>query len=70
MAAKKLRPVHPGDILRNEFLEPLGLTAYGRMTPPGAACCQSSTATSRESMRFSWTFAMPLMRALKGCGYH
>ena len=29
MAAKKLRPVHPGDILRNDFLEPCGLTAYG-----------------------------------------
>jgi addiction module HigA family antidote len=28
MAVKKLRPVHPGDILRNDFLEPLGLTAY------------------------------------------
>ena len=28
MAAKKLRPVHPGDILRNDFLEPFGLTAY------------------------------------------
>jgi antitoxin HigA-1 len=28
MAAKKPRPVHPGDILRNDFLEPLGLTAY------------------------------------------
>ena len=28
MAAKKLRPVHPGDILGNDFLEPLGLTAY------------------------------------------
>src|ERR1700684_3057903 len=28
MAAKKLRPVHPGDILRNDFLKPLGLTAY------------------------------------------
>ena len=27
MAVKKLRPVHPGDILRNDFLEPLGLTA-------------------------------------------
>ena len=25
---KKLRPVHPGDILCNDFLEPLGLTAY------------------------------------------
>jgi addiction module HigA family antidote len=28
MAARKLRPVHPGDILRNDFLEPLGLSAY------------------------------------------
>ncbi len=28
MTVKKLRPVHPGDILRNDFLEPLGLTAY------------------------------------------
>jgi antitoxin HigA-1 len=28
MAAKKLRPVHPGDILRDDFLEPPGLTAY------------------------------------------
>jgi addiction module HigA family antidote len=28
MAPKKLRPVHPGDILRNDFLQPLGLTAY------------------------------------------
>ena len=28
MATKKLRPVHPGDILQNDFLEPLGLTAY------------------------------------------
>src|ERR1700675_2529146 len=28
MAAKKLQPVHPGDILRNDFLQPLGLTAY------------------------------------------
>src|SRR4051812_24305934 len=26
--AKKLAPVHPGEVLREEFLEPLGLTAY------------------------------------------
>jgi addiction module HigA family antidote len=26
--AKKLPPVHPGEILREEFLKPLGLTAY------------------------------------------
>lgn len=28
MATKKLRPVHPGDILRNDFLQPLGITSY------------------------------------------
>ena len=28
MAEKKLRPVHPGDILRRDFLEPLNLSAY------------------------------------------
>jgi addiction module HigA family antidote len=26
--AKKLPPVHPGEILREEFLKPLGLTPY------------------------------------------
>jgi antitoxin HigA-1 len=28
MATKKLRPVHPGDILKNDFLEPLEITPY------------------------------------------
>ena len=28
MAAKRLRPVHPGEILLLDFLEPLGLTQY------------------------------------------
>ena len=27
-ANRKLAPVHPGDVLRLDFLEPLGLTAY------------------------------------------
>lgn len=26
--AKKLAPVHPGEVLREEFLKPLGLTPY------------------------------------------
>ena len=26
--AKRLPPVHPGEILREEFLRPMGLTAY------------------------------------------
>jgi len=25
---KKLPPLHPGEVLREEFMEPLGLTAY------------------------------------------
>ena len=28
MAAKKLLPVHPGEILLSEFLEPLGVSQY------------------------------------------
>jgi len=28
MAAKKLRPVHPGEVLLLEFLEPLGISQY------------------------------------------
>jgi len=28
MAKKKLAPIHPGEILREEFLEPLELTPY------------------------------------------
>src|SRR5712675_2866671 len=28
MSTKKLRAVHPGDILRHDFMEPLGLSAY------------------------------------------
>lgn len=28
MATKKLRPVHPGDILRHDFMEPLKLSSY------------------------------------------
>ena len=28
MRVKRLRPVHPGEILAQDFLEPLGLTQY------------------------------------------
>ena len=28
MAAKRLRPVHPGDILAHDFMEPFALSAY------------------------------------------
>jgi antitoxin HigA-1 len=28
MAMRRLQPVHPGEILREEFLKPLGITQY------------------------------------------
>lgn len=28
MKTKKLPPIHPGEILREEFLEPMGITQY------------------------------------------
>ena len=28
--AKKLPPIHPGEILREEFMKPLGLSSNGR----------------------------------------
>ena len=28
MATRKLAPIHPGEILANDFLEPLGLSQY------------------------------------------
>lgn len=28
MVRNKMRPIHPGEVLREEFLEPLGLTAH------------------------------------------
>ncbi len=28
MAAKKMAPIHPGEILKEEFLDPMGITQY------------------------------------------
>lgn len=28
MSTKRLPPIHPGEVLRDEFLEPLGVTQY------------------------------------------
>ncbi|MCI0484614.1 MAG: addiction module antidote protein, HigA family, partial [candidate division NC10 bacterium] len=28
MSAKRLRPIHPGEILREEFLGPMGISQY------------------------------------------
>jgi hypothetical protein len=33
MATRKLLPIHPGEVLLNDFLEPLGLSQY-RAAPP------------------------------------
>lgn len=37
MAAKKLRPVHPGDILLHDFMQPLKLSSYGVAKEIGVA---------------------------------
>ena len=38
MASRKLEPIHPGEVLASEFLEPLGLSQYrlaqDRSVPP------------------------------------
>jgi len=28
MSARRLQPIHPGEILREEFLDPMGITQY------------------------------------------
>lgn len=28
MSARRLQPIHPGEILREEFIEPMGITQY------------------------------------------
>lgn len=33
MSRTEMRPVHPGEILKEEYLEPLGLTALNVSTP-------------------------------------
>ena len=60
MAARKLRPVHPGDILRNDFLEPLGLTAYRLAKELGVS---SPTITQLVGRRRSVTAEMALRLA-------
>ena len=35
-AKNKLRPVHPGDVLAEDFMKPLGLTAYAVAKEIGA----------------------------------
>jgi hypothetical protein len=42
MAKNGMRPVHPGEILREEFLAPLGLSANALAKAPG---CRSAPAT-------------------------
>ena len=28
MSAKKIKPIHPGEVLKDEFLDPLGISQY------------------------------------------
>jgi hypothetical protein len=57
MAAKKLAPVHPGEVLLEEFLGPLGLSSIGfpaRSTSLRGASTRSSigSARSRQTRHF------------------
>ena len=63
MTAKKLRPVHPGDILAQDFMEPLGLSAYklakelGVSTPTVNEIVRRRRAVTAEmALRFSRYF--------------
>jgi plasmid maintenance system antidote protein VapI len=45
MASKRLRPVHAGDILKNDFLEPLEITSYRLSKKLGVTLSPQSRAT-------------------------
>ena len=65
MAAKKLKPVHPGEILQTEFLEPLGLSqsklARGLSVPPrriNEIILQKRRITADTALRLARYFEM------------
>ena len=45
--AKKLSPVHPGEILREEFLAPMKLTPYGVAARLGVCPANSLVSCAR-----------------------
>lgn len=63
MAIKKLRPVHPGDILLHEFMEPLKLSSYKLAKELGVSVPtvneivrRRRTVTAEMALRFSRYF--------------
>ena len=63
MAIKKLRPVHPGDILLHEFMEPLKLSSYKLAKELGVSVPtvneivrRRRTVTAEMTLRFSRYF--------------
>ena len=63
MATRKLKPVHPGDILAHDFMGPLGLSAYklakelGVSTPTVNEIARRRRAVTAEmALRFSRYF--------------
>lgn len=64
-AAKKLRNIHPGEVLREEFLEPLGISAYRLAKETGIPQTRISlilrgrrAITAETALRFAAFFGM------------
>ena len=57
-SGRRLPPVHPGEILRDEFLQPLGLSVYrlahSRSRGPGSTISCSDAGVSRRTPRCAW----------------
>jgi addiction module HigA family antidote len=54
-AKEQLEPVHPGDVLLEDFMKPLGLTAYGIAKAIGATPITISLICRRKrSVRRRW----------------
>lgn len=63
MPPHKLAPVHPGEVLREEFLDPMGLSQYRLATdigvPPGRInqiVCGKRAVTAHTALRLSRDF--------------
>jgi hypothetical protein len=57
----KLPPLHPGEVLREEFMEPLGLTPYAlaaRLTRPKVICLSASCASQNGSVPRHFIFSI------------
>jgi antitoxin HigA-1 len=63
-AAKALPPVHPGEILREEFLAPLGLSAYALAKAAGVPRTRMER-LAREEVQVTADTALRLARVLR-----